>query len=221
MSQQQQQQHASLVVAFVIDTSASMAENTSDGRSLLDHAKDMVEQLTVKSRHTPAHHVLLTNCFLLTTEEWPANVKTSWADWGDKPEKRLARFVLAKNFAWKKCGQYCTESVPPDTRPRRICVMFADSSGGVCVPAGTKISIEAEDRECFLAALLSFTTCGAMVYLVSMRHGCELYRPKDAEPFTADVTTPSCQEIKAEMICVLVLNQGHFTKAGAAHTHAS
>ncbi|CAM9727526.1 unnamed protein product, partial [Ectocarpus sp. 13 AM-2016] len=90
--QQQQQQHASLVAAFVIDTSASMSQKTSDGRSLLDHAKDMVEQLTVKSRHTPAHHVLLTNCLLLTTEEWPANVKTSWADWGDKPEKRLARF---------------------------------------------------------------------------------------------------------------------------------
>ncbi|CAN0044412.1 unnamed protein product, partial [Ectocarpus sp. 12 AP-2014] len=89
--QQQQQQHASLVAAFVIDTSASMSQKTSDGRSLLDHAKDMVEQLTVKSRHTPAHHVLLTNCLLLTTEEWPANIKTSWADWGDKPEKRLAR----------------------------------------------------------------------------------------------------------------------------------
>lgn len=87
-----QQQHAGLVVAFVMDTSASMAEKTSDGRSLLDHGKDMVEQLTVKSRHTPAHHVLLTNCLLLTTEECPVNVKTSWADWGDKPEKRLARY---------------------------------------------------------------------------------------------------------------------------------
>eukprot|EP00752_Nemacystus_decipiens_P009507 g8498.t1 len=87
-----QHQHAGLTVAFVIDTSASMADKTRDGRSLLDHAKDIVEQLTVKSRHTPAHHVLLTTCLLLTTEEWPANVKTSWADWGDKPEKRMARF---------------------------------------------------------------------------------------------------------------------------------
>eukprot|EP00903_Cladosiphon_okamuranus_P006689 g6529.t1 len=87
-----QQQHAGLTVAFVIDTSASMGEKAEDGRSLLDHAKDVVEQLTVKSRHTPAHHVLLTTCLLLTTEEWPGNVKTSWADWGDKPEKRMARF---------------------------------------------------------------------------------------------------------------------------------
>lgn len=86
-----QQLQANMIVAFVIDTSESMAARTSDGRSLMDHAKDIVDQMTVKNRHTPAHHVLLTNCLLLTTEDWPGNVKTSWSDWGDKPEKRMAR----------------------------------------------------------------------------------------------------------------------------------
>lgn len=90
MSQQHQHQ-ANMIVAFVIDTSESMAAKTSGGRSLLDHAKDIVGQMTVKSRQTPSHHVLITNCLLLTTEDWPGNVKTSWADWGDKPEKRMAR----------------------------------------------------------------------------------------------------------------------------------
>lgn len=84
---------ANLIVTFVVDTSDSMGTRTSDGRSLMDHAKDVVEQMTVRNRHTHTHHsiVLLTNCLLLTTEEWPANVKTSWSDWGDKPEKRMAR----------------------------------------------------------------------------------------------------------------------------------
>lgn len=81
-----------MVAAFVIDTSETMAAKTSDGRSLMDHAKDVVEQMTVKNRHTPAHHVLLNNCLLLTTEDWPGNAKTSWADWGDKPDKRMARW---------------------------------------------------------------------------------------------------------------------------------
>lgn len=95
MAQQQQQHHpqANLVVAFVVDTSESMAAKTEDCRSLMDHAKDVVEQMTVKSRHTPAHHVLLTNCLLVTTEDSPSSVKTSWADWGDKPDKRMARSV--------------------------------------------------------------------------------------------------------------------------------
>lgn len=90
---QHHQQQANLIVAFVIDTSESMSEKTSDGRSLMDHAKDVVEQMTVKQKHAP-HAVLVTNCLLLTTEDWPASVKTSWADWGDKPEKRMARYIV-------------------------------------------------------------------------------------------------------------------------------
>lgn len=81
------------IAAFVIDTSASMSAKTASGCSLMDHAKNVVEQMTVKKRQTPAHYVLLTNCLLLTTEDWPSNVKTSWTDWGDKPEKRAARYV--------------------------------------------------------------------------------------------------------------------------------
>lgn len=79
------------IVAFVIDTNESMSAKTSNGCSLMDHAKDAVEQMTVKKRQTPSHFVLLTSCLLLTTEEWPGGVKTSWADWGDRPERRAAR----------------------------------------------------------------------------------------------------------------------------------
>lgn len=80
-----------MIVAFVIDTGESMSMKTASGCSLLDHAKTAVEQMTIKRRTTPAHFVLLSNCLLLTTEDWPASVKTSWADWGDKPERRTAR----------------------------------------------------------------------------------------------------------------------------------
>lgn len=80
------------IAAFVIDTSESMSAKTASGCSLMDHAKNVVEQMTVKKRQTPTHYVLLTNCLLLTSEDWPSNVKTSWTDWGDKPEKRAARF---------------------------------------------------------------------------------------------------------------------------------
>lgn len=81
------------IAAFVIDTSESMSAKTASGCSLMDHAKNVVEQMTVKKRQTPTHYVLLTNCLLLTSEDWPSNVKTSWTDWGDKPEKRAARYI--------------------------------------------------------------------------------------------------------------------------------
>lgn len=88
----QHQRQTMTIVAFVIDTSESMSAKTASGCSLMDHAKNVVEQMTVKKRQTPAHFVLLTSTLLLSTEDWPLSVKFSWTDWAEKPEKRAARY---------------------------------------------------------------------------------------------------------------------------------
>ena len=65
------------VILFIIDTSLSMSRRSHTGRTLLDLAKNTVENFTKLRQRDPTSR---TDRYMLVTTDTPFNIKTDWRD---------------------------------------------------------------------------------------------------------------------------------------------